>query len=433
MAKKLNSIYLEENEDLETHTILVDGDEDFIKRKKGRWGKEPNKVWAFFRPIVVFVASASIVAAGCYYIYQNVREKYFDPVDINDNSAVEVSIKKGSSLSSIAEELEDKELIRNKQIFKLYTDFSDMSSKLKAGTYVLSKNMSFDDIIYTLSKGMEGNPTAKVVLREGFGAAVFGKDIVDAEVEQNADPYVVLCKTAEGIEIPMAGLKEVIAEDNKAAVKRKILLEGYLFPDTYEFYKDTDPAVIVQRQIDRFNEIFTDDYLKRAEELDMTVDDIVTLASIIERESKADQFKQVSAVLYNRLNDGWPLQSDAALAYGLDVDKLLLDGSQLETENPYNTHLNTGLPIGPIGNPGRAAIEAALWPDETYMEEGYMFFALMNPETGELAFSKTLDEHNAVKQEYLEQWQQADDAIGMDGEATAETDNGEARQEDTGD
>ncbi len=410
MAKKLNNIYLEENEELETHTILVDGDESFIKRNKARNEKEPNKVWAFFRPIVIFVAAMAIVILGGYYVYNAFTGAFLAPVDEDDHTAVEVTIARGSSLSAIADLLEEKELVRNKQFFKLYTDFSDKTSKLRAGTYQLSKSMTYDDIIYTISRGMDGPISGTVVLVEGMTTPVFAKDLVTAGLQAEDTAYLAVARTAEGVRITNEEMQEVIAFDAQAAEKRLFVLEGYLFPDTYEFYTDAEAGTIVQRQVDRFNEVFNDIYKNRAAELGMTMDDIVTIASIIEKEAKAPQFKQLSSVVHNRLREGMRLQMDSTQRYALDAETLLLSQIQLDTDTPYNTHTREGLPLGPICNPGRAAIEAALWPDETLMEDGdeYFFVALTDPDSGELVFSRTLDEHNAVVAEYEAQWQAVD-------------------------
>ena len=113
-------------------------------------------------------------------------------------------------------------------------------------------------------------------------------------------------------------------------------------------------------------------------------------------------------MFHNRLKENMALGSDVTVQYALGVKRLVLTQSELDTDSAYNTYLHKGLPVGAICNPGDAAIEAALFPDNDYIEEGYLYFALTDPETGELAFTKTLEEHNAVVAEYRPLWEAYD-------------------------
>ncbi len=403
MAKKLNNIYLKENQELETHKILVEGK----KSHKGKTQKSGNAVWAFFRPIVIFVISLAVVAIGVHYTCGYVQKNYFEPVDSGDSSKITVTIPKGSSLSSISEILYENDIIRNKQVFKLYADFTDNASKLKAGEYQLSKDMDFDDIIYTLRKSVNTSPTVDVTLPEGLTVPGFAERLVTKGALTDVKDYLEICKTGAGVAVPMA-----LQEEGVDTANRIYLLEGYLFPETYEFFREGDAATVINKQLAQFDRMFTDEFYTRAAELEMSVDEVVTLASIIEKEAKTDQFKQVSAVFHNRLNQDMPLQSDATVAYALGVGNKFDLSAEIQQESPYNTHLNKGLPVGPICNPSLAAIEAALYPDEGYVDEGYLFFTLTDPETGVLAFSKTNEEHQAIVEQWKPLWDAADKAAG---------------------
>ncbi|MBD5560861.1 MAG: endolytic transglycosylase MltG [Clostridia bacterium] len=361
--------------------------------------KKRSSSWGFFRPIVIAVIALAIVGGAAFYLYRDVRERYLEPVEPGSLAGVEVTIPKGSSLSDISEILYENNLIRNKQVFKFYTDFTDNASKLKAGTYTLTKGMDFDDIIYTLRQSTDAAPTAKVTLPEGLTINAFGTILSDNGVIDGSGGYQEVCVTGKGVTLPAALLDPDLDTSGRA-----YLLEGYLFPDTYEFYTSSDPAEVVRRQLARFDEIFTEDLQQRAAELHMTQDEVITLASIIEKEAKTEQFAQVSAVFHNRLAEDMPLQSDATVSYGLGItNRINLTSDELQAENPYNTHVRTGLPAGPICNPGRAAIVAALYPDEDFLDEGYLYFTLTDPEEGTLAFSRTFEEHEAL----VEQWRPA--------------------------
>ena len=141
----------------------------------------------------------------------------------------------------------------------------------------------------------------------------------------------------------------------------------------------------------------------------MTLDEVVTLASLIEKEAKAaGDFEKVSAVFHNRLKEGMRLQSDAPLKYILDTtDKLTYTEAEMQDPSLYNTHVYEGLPLGPICNPGERAIKAALYPSEEFLEEGYLYFCLKDPATGENAYAKTLEEHNENVALYKDLWDAA--------------------------
>ena len=401
MAKKLNNIYIKPKDEPGGRKILMDTEEQpkakppkSPKDKKPRGGK-----WGFFRPAVITVISLVLVAGAIMYGYNSFTEKYFAPVDVADTTPVEVTIPKAASLTTIAQILYDNDVIRDKNVFKLYTDFSDMSYKLKAGTYELSKNMTFDDIIYALMKGEPASPVTDITLTEGMTVETMGQTLVDKEIYASDSRFLSLCKGGTDFSnYPF--IEDVIGMEDD----RDYVLEGYLFPDTYQVYTDSSEEVIIRKLLDRFDEIFTNDYISKADELGFTIDQVVTMASLIEKEGKPKDFKKISAVLYNRLNLDMPLQSDATLQYATGLKKLLFTDAEKETDSPYNTYQNIGLPIGPICNPGKNAIEAALYPDEDYMDEGYLYFSLTDPETGDLVFAKTLEEHNANVEEWSPYW-----------------------------
>jgi len=207
---------------------------------------------------------------------------------------------------------------------------------------------------------------------------------------------------------------------------RDYLLEGYLFPDTYRIYVGSSPETIINRMLQRFGDIFDESFVERAEELGMTIDEVVTLASIIEREAAQEEdFAKVSAVFHNRLREGQRLESCATLQYVLKVDKYQFTEAEMATESPYNTYREAGLPAGPISNPGRLALTAALWPNEEYIEEDYRFFCNMDVSNGNtsLIFAKTYEEHQENIAAYQQYWTTGGGAQGAN--ETEDTDESE--------
>ena len=144
----------------------------------------------------------------------------------------------------------------------------------------------------------------------------------------------------------------------------------------------------------------------------MTMDQVITLASMIEKEAKQADFARVSAVFHNRLRSGMTLGSDVTVKYATGTTRMSLTNSDLAVDSPYNTYRRAGLPLGPICNPSAQAIRAALYPDEDFVAQNYLYFCSKDPDTGELYFSRTLEEHEAAVRIYAPLWQAYDERTG---------------------
>lgn len=191
------------------------------------------------------------------------------------------------------------------------------------------------------------------------------------------------------------------------------MLEGYLSPNTYEIYTDATAEDILRKLLSQTERAFPADAQDRAQELGYTMDQMLTLASLIEKEAKSADFAKVSAVFHNRLKQKVKLQSDVTIHYITGVRKMALSNSDLQLDSPYNTYLYAGLPLGPVCSPSAEAITAALYPDETYLAENYLYFCAKDPESGELYFSRTLEEHNQAVQIYAPLWKAYDESRGI--------------------
>ncbi len=371
--------------------------------------KKLLKAWRSIRPAVVLLISVAIVFMGMRFAVQYVASNYLEPVDKNDATPYAVTIPSSSSASSIARILYgacgyDKEgLITNTAVFKVYVDFVGKANNLKAGDYILSKNMTVKQIVDTLCEGNAPKTTVKLTIPEGFGVREIAAVLIQNGLISSESELYEVARSGETFR-NFAFISDVLTSPNAAS--RSFLLEGYLFPDTYEVYADASVETIVIKLLNRFNEIFTDEYIKRAEELNMTPDQVITLASLIEREAAADtDFAKVSAVFHNRMKQDMALQSCASLSYVLGVNKYTFTESERTTDSLYNTYYYKGLPIGPVCNPGKAAIEAALYPNESFLADGYLYFCNQNPAvTKELVFAKTYEEHQENVRTYQEYW-----------------------------
>jgi len=408
-------------ENTREHTKIL-GEEDINKetrasRKRGRSNDNGAPLLGTLRSVVITLISIVLAVVIILITFFTLKHNYFDPVDKNDESKVRVEIPLGSSLSSIAEVLYEKEIIRNTAVFKIYVDFNDMSSKMKAGTYDFSRDMTMDDVISILGTGTSNVQVTTFTATEGMTVEDIANMFLEQGIIDNKEDFLEIAKTGIGVEtLSFTGLSETAEEDISALIGEeeegvKYVLEGYLFPDTYEIFVNSAPETIMNKMLNRFEQVYSADFLERTKELNMTIGDIVTMASIIEREGKPQDFKKISAVFHNRLKKDDKLMSCATVQYVIGVRKFQFTREELDTVSPYNTYFIGGLPIAPIANPGKQAIEAALYPDEEYLGDGYYFFCSKDPESGELAFARTNEEHEKNVAKYEQLWEAYDSTL----------------------
>ncbi len=362
--------------------------------------------WRYARPVAVWAASIAIVLIVVSLSVNFIVSHYVSAVDPDDNTPYEITIPQSASASSIARILytacgeDQKGLIVSTASFKIYVDFVGKANSLKAGTYILSKNMSIKEIVNILAEGNATRSFKRVTIPEGYTVDQIAQILALEQIISDASAFQTLCRTTESFE------KYPFLIDLPSESERMYALEGYLFPDTYEFYVDSSPEEVVDRMLTRYYEIYIGEFVDRAEEIGLTRDQVMILASIIEREARnPDDFSKVSAVFHNRLQDGMKLESCATLSYATHTNRLYFSAEEIQTVSPYNTYLNDGLPVGAVCNPGLAAIRAALYPNEEYISEHYLFFCNANPkETSSLLFSKTYEEHQENVEKYKIYW-----------------------------
>jgi len=287
---------------------------------------------------------------------------YF-PLDENSTTRKIVNIPSGTNAKEIVDVLEKNEIIRkNNYTFRILIKTMKLEDQLKYGEYDLSSSMNMLQILDKLVKGEV--IVYKVTIPEGY-------------------TYIKIAELLEKNEIAQKeAFLELINNKEKS-------LEGYLFPDTYEVPKKYGAKDMVKTMLSNFNQIAVkNQFTDKAGEIGFSLDEIIILASIIEKEAKFSEEKsKVSSVFHNILKTGMKLQSCATIQYILEEPKERLDENDLKIDSPYNTYLYKGLPQGPICNPGLDSIIAALKPEE----EDYLYFVL--GENGRHIFSKTYQEH----------------------------------------
>ena len=324
-----------------------------------------NARWCISLPLfsISLLSSLAILIMIAYMI------RYLDPVDA-DAKPVQLKIVRGMSSQAIAKQLAHKDLIHNPWAFLLAAHLSGVTHRLQVGSYHLSGAMSIPQIIDHLKDGKV--ITHQLVVPEGLTIADIGKLWEQGGFGSAAD------------------FNEA-AKDAKWKLNYKIegkTLEGYLFPDTYQFPDGAPPELLIQTMLDEFERRWSAELSEEAKALGFSKHEIITLASIIETEARVpDERSLISAVFHNRLRRGWKLQADPTALYGLGNPNRPPTAADLRIDSPYNTYLYKGLPPGPICNPGIASILAALRPALTE----YMYFVASGG--GKHYFSKTLREH----------------------------------------
>jgi UPF0755 protein len=315
---------------------------------------------SYFLPTLIFIF---LVISALFFLWTEI----YLPVNASSTQSQVFEVAMGQGAKEISDNLQNQGLIRSGFLFQVYVFFEGKAGELQAGDYELSTAMAIPDIAKKIA---DGNRIKKnITIIEGW-------DIADVEN----------CLKEQGFSNPAK-----IFEINK---QKKI--EGYLFPDTYEIFLEEGVSGAVNKMMANFEDKITPEMRKEIDSQSKSLSDIVIMASLIEKEVKSMADKKiVSGVLWKRIEIGMPLQVDCTIIYatGKDVNRVLY--SDLKIDSLYNTYKYSGLPPGPICNPGIDSIVAAIYPQKTT----YLYY--LSTPAGKTIFSRTLAEHNVAKATYL--------------------------------
>lgn len=320
--------------------------------------KKINLLKVFVSCLLFFI----IILGGFLYFRGSVLKH---PLKSSDKK-VQFAVNDGDNLDTVIQNLSDKNLISNAYLIRRYVDISNINQQVKPGKYSFSEDITLEKFIRLLNKGIKDDEPVKVVVPEGYdiehiALALEKKDVITKE------EFIKSCREYK--------LPEFIKNNSK----RKYALEGYLFPDTYEFLKGTEGKEIINVMLKRFSSIINDIEKETGKSINYEdLDRIITMASIIEKEvERQDEREKAASVFYNRIDRGMKLQSCATVLYALGYHKDKLYYNDLKINSPYNTYIEKGLPVGPISNPGKECIKAAINPKKT----NYLFFVSNNDGT----------------------------------------------------
>ena len=367
-------------------------------------------LWHALRPVAIGLAVLVVVTGVVMSAWNWVNRHYFAPVDPSDAREITFTVSSGSSLTRVANNLEGENLIRSRTLFKYLADFLGYGQKIQAGEYKVTRAMSMQEIMELLTTG-DGNPiTRNITVIPGWGVREIAAYLKEQGVIGDEEQFLSLCRDGKQF-AAYYYVADVLSSGTASA--RLFALEGYLAPDTYEIYTNATAEDVIKKLLSQTEAVFTDAFHERAEEIGMSMDQVLTLASMIEKEAKTNDFARVSAVFHNRLRHNMTLGSDVTVKYASGIKRMSLTNSDLSVDSPYNTYTRRGLPVGPVCSPSAAAISAALYPDEQFVQENYLYFCSKDPNTGELYFSRTLEEHNLAVSIYAPLWQAYDREKGL--------------------
>ncbi len=306
-------------------------------------------------------------------------------------------VESGWSLFDTSETLERDGLIRDKELFNICVLFGGNQKKLQAGTYSLNSSMSIASIAQKIISGK--TVKQEITIPEGWNLRDIGwylenKGMFQAEelFELAGFPAIDYSKTND-----LPKLKDFSLDYDFLTTKPKeFSLEGYLFPDTYEIEKNSSLESIVRKMLSNFDLKLNQELKTEIEKQRKTIFDIIIMASLLEKEVRGAEDKRiVSGILWKRLENYFPLQVDATIAYITGKKTTQISIAETKTESLYNTYKYLGLPVGPICNPGIESIKAAIYP------ESNEYWYYLSTTEGKTIFSKTLLEHNIAKAKYL--------------------------------
>lgn len=303
------------------------------------------------------------------------------PVNAANNVEVPVTVPQNASTARIAGLLAEKGVIRSALAFRLYARVNGLDGDLKPGSYQLSSAMSVSEILQKLVKGPPDR--VKITVPEGYTVEQIAGLLEEKGVT-----------TREKFLQAVSRRWEYSFLDN--AVFDRWGLDGYLYPDTYYLGTNTGAEKIVAMMLQKFEQVITEhDYARWAAARGLTLHEAVTIASMVEREARVDSERvRIAGVIFNRLRLGMPLQIDATVRYALSKPKEKLLYKDLEVDSPYNTYKTSGLPPGPIANPGWPSMQAVIEPEEN----DYLYY-VAKPD-GTHAFARTLAGHNRNIEKY---------------------------------
>lgn len=366
------------------------------KEKKSRARREePAKRGRHHRRRFPWVAVIMLVCIAVVVLaVTQIGRNWLVPANANDTQIVEVEIPEGTPVSTMGDMLEEQGLIRSSSAFSLLVRVQGAAANLQAGVHDLSPSMTMPEIVAALQEGAEEAGMLKVTVNEGLTVDQIAEVVADS-TSYSAEDFLNLMSNQEFL--AQLVQQYPILNDSYNNPNVRYVLEGYLFPATYDVAQGETLESLVTQMVDKTNEVLSK-YQADIDASSYSLQDIMSIASLVEKEGQTtEDRKLIAGVFYNRLEQGMPIQSDISVLYALGTHKEMVTYDDLEVDSPYNLYTNAGLPPGPMNSPSEDAIAAALEPTDN----DYLYF-YANLKTGEVFYTDDYEQHQAWAQEYEE-------------------------------
>ncbi len=363
-------------------------------QKKKKRSKGPVILLVLLVLLVICFAVGSRVYKNKMEYYRNFNEA-FDP---NSDAEIDFVVPSGSGTQKIANMLESDGLIADATTFRMKSRLCGYDGTWQAGSFKLSPSMTTEEIVEKLQNAMA--ETVRFTIPEGYTVKQIGEKLAKDGLIDSPEDFYEACE-GEFVYEFLDGVEAQYEDPTGTVSAQANRLEGYLFPSTYEVYTDATPKEIAGTMLRQFDKVYSELVSKYPESdalQNYSMQEIVTIASLIERETRVDADRPlVASVIYNRLNKKMKLQLDCTIQYALGEVKERVLYSDLEIDSPYNTYKIDGIPAAPIASPGKASIEAAINPENTK----YIYYVLKPDGSGAHNFAETDAQFQKYKQEYL--------------------------------
>lgn len=365
----------------------MDNDKQPTSKRPGK--KKMSTGQKIITGVVSVLVILLIVSGVVFYHY---FQSALKPLNPKSEEVVQVDIPMGASSKQIGSILQDKKIVKNGSVFNYYVK-SHNYSELRAGYYQLKASMTLNQVAKRLQQGGTSEPIqsskGKVLVTEGAGIADIANKI-SSTTDFSKSEFLSLMKNQAYMKSLEKRYPKLLSS-SMASKDVRYHLEGYLYPATYVVNKHMSLKGLVNQMVAHTNNELSP-YYKKIKKQKLTVQQVLTLASLVEREGVSQSYRrQISGVFFNRIAQRMPLQSDVAVEYAIGHHKQHLSSKDLQSDSPYNLYKFAGYGPGPFNNPSMSAIQAVLNPSDR--SKGYLYF-VANTKTGKIYFSKTLSQHN---------------------------------------
>lgn len=366
-------------------------EESNLKRAERRKEDRVVRKIVYILTIGILIVAGILAISGYNYVSAGLK-----PLDRNDKKLVQVEVPSGSSNRQIGDILEDGDVIRDGMVFNFYTKFKNLTN-FQAGYYQFSPNMTLDQISKELQQGGSAEPlddASKLTVPEGYDVDKIAS-LIAKKTDFKKEDFIKVMKDEKFFDQLKNQYPELLTDAGNAKDVR-YRLEGYLFPATYNVHKNRSLEDLVTQMVDTTNQVLTP-YYSKIKEKGLNVQEVMTLASLVEKEgvTQSDR-KKIAQVFFNRIDQQMPLQSDISILYALGEHKEVVTIKDTQVDSPYNLYTNAGYGPGPFDNPSQEAILAVLDPTEN----DYIYF-VADISTGKVYYAKTYEEHMELVEKYV--------------------------------